>query len=147
MLLCLTATSSSISVQGPVALVASAHAMAGHSSCSICESAWGEVPWRATLTVPPEKISAGGAQPLLHSLSPHQSRLSCCPFWTLSQYVRSDLRSTVTDTNYTLCGVVLGAGIFELSSERPGLGITLSEECLAEHGFELKIPPLQCASL
>ena len=30
--------------------------------------------------------------------------------------------------------------MFELSADRPGLGIVLSEDCLAEHGFELKIP-------
>ena len=40
-----------------------------------------------------------------------------------------------------------GPPVFELSPERPGLGVTLSEECLAEHGFELKIPPLQSAGL
>lgn len=81
---------------GPVALVASAHAMAGHSTCTICESAWGEVPWRHTLTVPQEEISPGG--------------------------------------------------MFALSPDRPGLGVELSEECLAEHGFELELPELTGSS-
>jgi L-alanine-DL-glutamate epimerase-like enolase superfamily enzyme len=43
--------------------------------------------------------------------------------------------------------IVADPGIFELSSERPGLGITLSEDCLAAHGFELKIPSLGSSSL
>ena len=47
-----------------------------------------------------------------------------------------------------MAGVVVARlGIFKLSAERPGLGITLSEECLAEHGFELKIPPLASSAL
>jgi hypothetical protein len=44
-----------------------------------------------------------------------------------------------------VCVRVCCAGMFELSADRPGLGITLSEECLAEHGFELKIPALKGA--
>jgi L-alanine-DL-glutamate epimerase-like enolase superfamily enzyme len=61
--------------------------MAGHLGCSICESAWGEVPWRAELTVPPEVIGPGG--------------------------------------------------VLALDPARPGLGVELSEACLAEHGFAL----------
>ena len=56
---------------GPVALQASAHAMAAHPGCSICESAWGECDWRASLTEPPETISEGG----LITLSPDRPGL------------------------------------------------------------------------
>eukprot|EP01043_Picozoa_sp_COSAG02_P019050 COSAG02_NODE_907_length_16005_cov_3.219252_5_plen_84_part_00 len=54
---------------------------------------------------------------------------------------------TVTLTLDTTYGNAAYPGIFELSSERPGLGITLSDDCLAEHGFELNIPPLGSSSL
>ena len=44
---------------GPVTTASSVHAMAAHPAFTILEYAWGEVPWRPTLTLPNEKISNG----------------------------------------------------------------------------------------
>jgi galactonate dehydratase len=44
---------------GPVAAAASAHAVAGLENFLILEYAWGEVPWRAELLDPPERIEDG----------------------------------------------------------------------------------------
>jgi len=44
---------------GPIAALASAHLAATLPNFSRLEYAWGEVPWRAALTVPPEPIAHG----------------------------------------------------------------------------------------
>ncbi len=44
---------------GPVTIAAHAHAMAGFGQFEILEFGWGEVPWRAELTDPPEGIIGG----------------------------------------------------------------------------------------
>lgn len=52
---------------GPVSTAAAAHVCAGMKNFRILELQWGEVPWRAELLDPPERITAGrvtlGAQP------------------------------------------------------------------------------------
>lgn len=44
---------------GPVATVASLHAIAGLGNCEILELQWGEVSWRGELLDPPERITNG----------------------------------------------------------------------------------------
>lgn len=47
---------------GPVATVASLHAIAGLGNCDILELQWGEVDWRGELLDPPEQIAAGAME-------------------------------------------------------------------------------------
>ena len=47
---------------GPVATVASLHAIAGLGNCEILELQWGEVSWRGELLDPPERVVNGGLE-------------------------------------------------------------------------------------
>ncbi len=45
---------------GPVVVAAHVQAMAAHAEFSILEYAWGQVPWRADIVHPRERVEGGG---------------------------------------------------------------------------------------